>query len=390
MLVIDVLTAYAICGAGSLIGACTLQLADSPRPESVAALRLCTAALVALGLSLLGFAAMGSEPDSIPQQVCAAGSLVAMVLWTWGNGKLAGTTVRAAPMLALIGLSLAVPAVSPSFGPLGLARAFSVTLALHALIGCWLMRNFLTKPPDAAARVLGYTALALSLSSVARAGWTLAYEGAPQFHMLYVPVSLQPVFATFYGVLPIMLSTMILLMVNAELRTRLSMRAATDELTGALTRRALRERADEHVAQARRSRLQVAVLMLDLDHFKLINDRHGHGIGDVVLRNAAGLWRDALRADSLLARYGGEEFVALVPVDDLRAARLIAERLRLAIDQAPWPALTGTTVQATTSVGVTLALHGETLDASLQRADEAMYRAKREGRNQVQVGLAAA
>lgn len=390
MLVIDVLTAYAICGAGSLVGACTLQLADSPRPESVAALRLCTAALVVLGLSLLGFAALGSAPDPIPQQVCAAGSLVAMVLWIWGSGKLAGSPVRAAPMLVLIALSLAVPAVSSHFGPLGLARAFSVTLTLHALIGCWLMRNFLIGPLDAVTRALGYTALALSLSSMARAGWTLAYEGPPQFHLLHVPLSMQPIFATFYGVLPIVLSTMVLLMVNAELRTRLSMRAATDELTGALTRRALREQADEHLVRTRRGRQETAVLMLDLDHFKLINDRYGHGTGDVVLRHAAGLWRDALRADSLLARIGGEEFVALVPVEDLRAARLIAERLRSAIDQAPWPTLTGTTVHATASVGVTLALDGETLDTSLQRADEAMYRAKREGRNQVQVGLAAA
>ncbi|CAN5274899.1 hypothetical protein BH11PSE10_BH11PSE10_17530 [soil metagenome] len=390
MLVIDVLTAYAICGAGSLVGACTLQLADSPRPESVAALRMCTAALVVLGLSLLGFAAMGLEPDLIGQQICAAGCLVSMVLWAWGTAMLAGTSVRAAPMWALIAISLVVPAVSPNFGPLGLARAFSVTLAVHALIGCWLMRSFLTDPPDAVARVLGYTALAVSLSSVARAGWTLAYEGAPLFHLLHVPPSMQAIFATFYGVLPLVFSTMILLMVNAELRTRLSERAATDELTGALTRRALREQAQEYVAQARRGRLETAVLMLDLDHFKLINDRHGHATGDVVLRHAAGLWRDALRADSLLARFGGEEFVALVPVKDLRAARLIAERLRNAIDQAPWPALTRTTLRATTSVGVTLVLEGETLDASLQRADEALYRAKREGRNQVQAGLAAA
>jgi len=390
MLVIDVLTAYAICGAGSLVGACTLQLVESPRPEFLVGLRLCTAGLVMLGLSLLRFAALGPEPDVMAQQICTTGALVAVLLWAWGNGILAGTSVPTAPMLTLIVLSLVAPAASTSFGPLALSLAFSVMLAVNAMVGCWLMRNFLTDPPDIVARVLGYTALSLGLSSTARVGWTLAYDGPPMFHLLHVPMWLQPIFATFYGVLPIVLSTMILLMVNAELRARLHLRAATDELTGALTRRALRERADEHVAQARRSRLQVAVLMLDLDHFKLINDRHGHGIGDVVLRNAAGLWRDALRADSLLARYGGEEFVALVPVEDLRAARLIAERLRLAIGQAPWPALTGTTVQATTSVGVTLALDGETLDASLQRADEAMYRAKREGRNQVQVGLAAA
>jgi diguanylate cyclase (GGDEF)-like protein len=183
---------------------------------------------------------------------------------------------------------------------------------------------------------------------------------------------------------------LLLSLVNAQLRVQLETRAVTDELTGVLTRRALREQADDRIQEARRGRKAVAVLMLDLDHFKAINDNHGHAVGDLVLRHSAACLRDALRADALLARYGGEEFVALVPVEDLRAARLVAERLRHSVQHAPWSELTHTPAVVSISVGVTLMVDKEPLDSALQRADEALYRAKREGRNRVQVGLSAA
>ena len=118
--------------------------------------------------------------------------------------------------------------------------------------------------------------------------------------------------------------------VNAQLRQNLNDRALNDELTGLHTRRALRVLTPERIAQARRSRLDVAVMVLDLDHFKPINDGFGHGAGDLVLRAVASWLRDKVRPDTRLARFGGEEFVVLSPVEDLRAARL-----RLAIADAP-------------------------------------------------------
>ena len=154
-----------------------------------------------------------------------------------------------------------------------------------------------------------------------------------------------------------------------------------------MTRRALREQAAERIEQARRGRLEMAAVMLDLDHFTAINDRHGHGVGDLVLRQVALALRRQLRADALLARYGGEEFVALVPVEDLRTARSVAERLRGVVADTPWADLVQVDIGVTVSAGVTLLAAGESLDDALQRADEALYRAKRDGRNQVQVGL---
>jgi diguanylate cyclase (GGDEF)-like protein len=126
--------------------------------------------------------------------------------------------------------------------------------------------------------------------------------------------------------------------------------------------------------------------MVDLDNFKTVNDTLGHAAGDQVLRRAAELLRSALRHDALLVRYGGEEFVAIVPVADLALACQVAERLRVVLAQAPWGELIPGLQAVTTSVGVTLLEVGEPMEQALSRADEALYRAKSGGRNQVQVG----
>jgi diguanylate cyclase (GGDEF)-like protein len=109
-----------------------------------------------------------------------------------------------------------------------------------------------------------------------------------------------------------------------------------------------------------------------------------------VLRHAAEDIRAQLRPDALLARYGGEEFVALVPVADLPSARRVAERMRRGLEHTVWSDVVPGLMKVTASVGVTLLAHGESLEPALARADEALYRAKHGGRNQVQVSMAAA
>jgi diguanylate cyclase (GGDEF)-like protein len=129
--------------------------------------------------------------------------------------------------------------------------------------------------------------------------------------------------------------------------------------------------------------------MLDLDRFKSINDQHGHATGDAVLRLASQALKGSLRSgDTLLSRYGGEEFVAMVPVEDLTIARRVAERLREAVAEVDWDGQLRLHPGVTVSIGVALVAGAEGLDAALLRADEALYRAKREGRNQCQVALA--
>ena len=163
---------------------------------------------------------------------------------------------------------------------------------------------------------------------------------------------------------------------NAELDRQ----ARSDPLTGLLNRRGFEERMQLALAASQRSGRPLAVAMLDADHFKRVNDRFGHDVGDVVLRFLARTLADRVRTTDATARLGGEEFVALLPDTGLEGAQVMAEGLREAIAAHEDPVYGRITV----SIGVAVAA-GEEADATdlLHRADEALYRAKHEGRNRV-------
>ena len=156
-----------------------------------------------------------------------------------------------------------------------------------------------------------------------------------------------------------------------------------DPLTGSLNRRGLDQRYPvDHVADADAAPLVVA--MLDLDHFKRVNDQHGHAVGDLVLRHVTAIIGQALRADDALVRFGGEEFLLLLPgIDRERGAR-IAERVRAAVAGSP-ATIPGGQVVTTVSIGVAERHPGESRDAVFARADAALSRAKAAGRDRVVV-----
>ncbi|HRD96054.1 MAG TPA: diguanylate cyclase [Rubrivivax sp.] len=159
--------------------------------------------------------------------------------------------------------------------------------------------------------------------------------------------------------------------------------ASTDELTGLANRRALMAFADDAVVHCRRDARPLALLMIDIDHFKLINDRHGHPVGDQVLRQVAGVLTSALRGrGDHLGRLGGEEFVAVLPGAGLGDAQQVAERMRRAIE-ATVQTVPGEPLRYTVSIGVACARAGESTGELLARADAALYRAKNHGRNAV-------
>ncbi len=177
---------------------------------------------------------------------------------------------------------------------------------------------------------------------------------------------------------------MVLNIVDEGLSRKLQHRSLTDELTGADSRRGLRERAPRAIVRAAAAGHAMALLMVDLDHFKRIADEHGHITGDDVLREATRRMQHCLRSDALLARYGGEEFCAVVPVADLGVARTGAERLRETISGTDCPCSTGP-VRVTASVDLSLLGLDESFEEALRRADAALYRAKKGGRNRVEV-----
>ncbi|GLH71623.1 hypothetical protein GETHLI_01250 [Geothrix limicola] len=172
----------------------------------------------------------------------------------------------------------------------------------------------------------------------------------------------------------------------AEARRQLESFAMTDMLTGLFNRRRVLERFAEECERARRGSSGLTCLMLDVDHFKQVNDQFGHQEGDEVLKKIAQIMRSSLRRYDILGRYGGEEFIGLLPDTDLETALPVAERLRQSIETSvTLRAPDGASRSVTASLGLAQWLPGDTVDSLIHRADEALYRAKAAGRNQVKV-----
>jgi diguanylate cyclase (GGDEF)-like protein len=156
--------------------------------------------------------------------------------------------------------------------------------------------------------------------------------------------------------------------------------ARVDALTGIANRRALEEALAAEIARAQRFEHELAVLLLDVDHFKDVNDTHGHAAGDRLLCEVARLLSSSARQGDTVARWGGEEFVAVLPETDLDGARRLAERLRLSVGTV---SLGATRVSG--SCGVASLVPGDTVDTLLAAADSALYRAKENGRNRTEL-----
>lgn len=172
------------------------------------------------------------------------------------------------------------------------------------------------------------------------------------------------------------------MMANAGIIGQARYAAEHDHLTGAWSRRAFFGRAELAHAQAVRGGAALSLLIFDVDHFKAINDTHGHAVGDRVLADLVARTGALLRGDAC-ARLGGEEFAVLLPHTDADAALRVADDLRRTLERAAVPGAGGAPVRYTVSVGAASLDAGETLASLLQRADAALYTAKRAGRNQV-------
>jgi diguanylate cyclase (GGDEF)-like protein len=163
---------------------------------------------------------------------------------------------------------------------------------------------------------------------------------------------------------------------------QLKVLASHDELTRALNRRSLLAALESERSRAERSGAPFSIAILDVDHFKSVNDRHGHGAGDEVLRRFARIALDTKRVTDVFGRFGGEEFLLILV--DISCARAVqaTERIRAAVEAFEWSAVAGG-LSVTVSAGVAGYRKGETIEQLLHRADTALYEAKRAGRNRV-------
>lgn len=284
------------------------------------------------------------------------------------RGGSASQPIRLAPLLVL----LASLALSIAFGGPG-----AIAFPIAALLWC----------------ALSYSPFLVSLLALT-AGSTLIVAVAQNLMHFSVPQS-EPGVSTLMsarlGIAMLVLGPLVLACVssaNRSLMARLAHQATIDHLTGTLTRSAFTRRANALLDERQRppSGLPLTLMMLDIDHFKTINDRYGHAAGDLLLRQFATTLQDQLHEGELLARLGGEEFAIVVPGLAPEQAKFTAERLRRAVQD-----LHTTHADPRLQVTVSIGLAGcgadtpaPSLDQLLAQADQALYRAKAHGRNRIE------
>jgi diguanylate cyclase (GGDEF)-like protein len=184
------------------------------------------------------------------------------------------------------------------------------------------------------------------------------------------------------GNLESLLSTLLFPMRNALLYRAATQSALRDPLTDTGNRIAMDQTLEREIEMSRRHSQPLSLLMLDLDHFKQINDTYGHSAGDEVLKAVAASIKNQLRNVDMVFRFGGEEFLILLSNTSREAAAMVGERLRFAAQAQDYVA-EGKMIELTVSIGCSTLLPGESAESLLRRADSALYVAKREGRNRL-------
>jgi diguanylate cyclase (GGDEF)-like protein len=162
--------------------------------------------------------------------------------------------------------------------------------------------------------------------------------------------------------------------------------ATKDNLTGLLNRREALRRIEEEFSRSHRTLKPISFALIDVDHFKKINDTYGHSVGDHVLQTLAAILQGSLREYDILCRYGGEEFLIAFPETDRTTAKSIAERLRMSITEKELSVPVSSSLRVSVSIGVAQTEGARTIDQAISGADNALYAAKEKGRNQVAVG----
>jgi diguanylate cyclase (GGDEF)-like protein len=385
MIVIDIFSCYVIAGSSAILGAGAIQLIRSDDIKTNAALRTCTLGFLLLGLGLFQlFIQNPKNPQPLSLYIAINGVLLGLAVYSWGWRQLNGFAVN--PIYRGLGLTCIVSIFTWSYyqGVYEMAVATSLlglAISISILIDQY---KFILNPTHVADKALGVFFIAFCFIWAVHAFFTLQYEGPAEPHLMLLPVWFRSVFLFICSLLPLLLALLLMSMVNARLYTQVHSKSLTDDLTGLLSRRALRELAPAVVQRAQSEKKPLAVFMLDLDHFKSINDRYGHLAGDDVLRQVAQLLQEKLRPGELLVRLGGEEFFLLFQTKDAHSARTIGDRLRKSVAEKPCHS-EGMLISMSISIGGCMQREGEALEAAMLRADEALYRAKRGGRNRVEI-----
>lgn len=370
----------AILLAGLMSGLMSMVLLSLRRsyPPSARGLGLWAIGLLGISLGTLLTASRDGPPSMLIVSVARVLLLSSLFMIYLGTvrfvGQRSSLKIWIPVLIAGASLQIVFTHAYPSFhARLIVANAFSGSLFLAQ---AWALWRYAT--PTFAPRLCLAVSLLMVLIQLTRFATSFfvpmgenVFDGDP-LNLMYV-VSL---------VCSILLySVGIVLMVSERLRTELEHLATRDSLTGALNRRQMKELFDTELLRCHRQHRSMGLLLMDLDHFKTINDTYGHQTGDQVLIDFVIELNSLLRQSDQVARFGGEEFAVLLPDTSPQEALAAAERIRAAC------ATPKNAPSCTVSIGIThILVDMDILDTMLARADAALYRAKAKGRNQVEVG----
>lgn len=339
-------------------------------------------------LALLLFASRGVLPDVLTIEGANGLFLVMISLMYAGFRRHVGLAVPSTTLVLGSALTLAVVAIF-HYGIESTELRVVAVSVYHGAV-CFAIGASLPLAADARLRYpvlfTKIAALALGAGHAIRGtvyaieSWApRTFAGLDTYNLVFLAI----------GTLALPLLTLgAVMMSNARILAAAAHAADHDHLTGAASRRAFFAVAEREHARALRANAPLALLLFDVDHFKRINDTHGHGVGDRVLCEIVARTQETIRGIDYCGRLGGEEFGVLLPAADGHSALAVAERLRATLDGAWRRTPAAAAVHYTVSIGVALLEEGETLDALLARADAALYQAKAGGRNRVAAAAA--
>ena len=334
-------------------------------------------------IALLLFASRGVMPDVLSIEVANAMYIATIALMYAGFRRHVGLPV---PESLLIGGGAATLAAVALFhyGWDSLPLRSTAVSGYYAAI-CAAIAATLPVPADRRLRYpFAFTRIAASVIGAIHLSRAVFYGMDAWSPMVFLDAATYNLVFFGFGTLALPALTLgAVMMANAQVISETAYAAEHDHLTGAPSRRAFFTNAEREHARAGRRHSGLGLLLIDVDHFKHINDTHGHAVGDQVLRDLVRHTLEVIRKIDYCARLGGEEFAVLLPDAGHDIALAVAERLRATLDRALQLAPSALPVAYTVSIGVAMLEEEESFSALMVRADKALYVAKAEGRNRV-------
>lgn len=375
---VDPRTIVLLTGIMGGLMAVVLYFLQRNYPPSVKGLRYWTAGTALLFAAGLTAASRGFTPDLVSITLANLLIFSGVYLQFFGSEQFFGLGSRLRPRFIVIGALTLVSAWFTVMQPLYIAR-----LMISISVMTWLFASHAWLIFRHGGRSFAYRFAVFSLVCAALSQ-LLRFATAWLFPIGSGILDTTPqnlIYMISYPFLMLLSAISLVLMATDRVRTEFEHLASHDSLTNALTRRNLTEVCQQELERCNRHGRAMSILLIDIDHFKAINDNYGHQAGDRALVQFVSAVTTLLRSADAIGRLGGEEFVVVLPETPTEVARVVAERIRAKVREHDSPG------KITVSIGVTTNRpHTDSVDALMARADRAMYQAKAQGRDQVVLG----